>query len=279
MAGLELQRTTNLCSLVAYGGAICCSGQRLRLPVSALWRGPCLYGTAPPWGVQVAHFAIWQNTRMPTQQSQQPSFWRGVLQTAVGGLIVAVAVAIGSLLLGYARARQMSVPFNTAIYISAYVVGSCLVIWGLYSGMVWINRFLLPARRGLDAASAVKAGALYTRAGEAEALLEFLEKIWHLYDQDRTHGEPALIYPLSEKFVPDPSKWKTMQLLEFRILYRWHINSLKSIEPTFHSKVIDDGFPSDVQYIDVTRNLQKHADLLRESADSLLHPSSDAKGA
>jgi hypothetical protein len=119
----------------------------------------------------------------------------------------------------------------------------------------------------------VKAITLHCRAEEAEYLAQFLEEVWHFYDAQRGgygNGEP-LLYPLKASSIPDEIKEeKYKQLLEFRLLYRRHFDSLKKTDPDFHSSVAD-GLPSEVEYLTLLRNLKEHARLLRERADSLLH--------
>jgi hypothetical protein len=123
-------------------------------------------------------------------------------------------------------------------------------------------------------AKIVKAGALQCRAGEAEAFITILEDTRELYDTGRVE---VLLYPLSSKTLPDEVKeWRHKELLKFRNLYNWHIHSIKNIAPDFHSKVIDEAFPSEARYLDVKRNLKEHASLLRRRADALVNRPSDA---
>jgi hypothetical protein len=118
----------------------------------------------------------------------------------------------------------------------------------------------------LDAAQIGKAGGLHTRAGEAEVLAIELEKIWHLYLQKKEN----LGRPLSAKALPAWAEYHQEQLFRFRTIYRWHIDSVKELDSSFHSKAIDHGFPNDDEYVDVKRNLEEHARLLRELAGTLV---------
>jgi hypothetical protein len=124
-----------------------------------------------------------------------------------------------------------------------------------------------------SAAQDVKAGALYCRAGEAEALIKVLEDVRELYSEK---GE-FLSQPLFAKTLPNEIKeWRHKQLWRFRILYDWHMHSLKNIDPDFQSKMMNEGFPSETRYLDVMRNLREHASLLRGRADSLANRYSEA---
>jgi len=112
-----------------------------------------------------------------------------------------------------------------------------------------------------------KAGALMSRAGEAEALARELEKIWHLFNNE---GVEKLIRPLSIKEIPDEVKaHRHKQLIAFRAVYQWHIASVREIAPEFQSETVNKGFPTTEEYLEVKRNLEEHAKLLRELAAQL----------
>ena len=122
-----------------------------------------------------------------------------------------------------------------------------------------------------------RAGTLRSYAGQADWLNKKLEEIWHLYDNDKIANE-ALIYPLGSSAIPDVIKeWRHKELWNFRIMYRSHIGAITAIDPSFHSNLIDDGFPRDGEkYLDVRRKMEAHAALLRDHADRLIR--ADAAG-
>src|SRR5579863_3373714 len=120
----------------------------------------------------------------------------------------------------------------------------------------------------LDAAQIGKAGGLMTRAGEAEALAVELERIWHLYLQNKE----TLRRPLGAKALPAWAEHHQTQLFRFRTIYQWHIDSIKELDASFHSIVMDHGFPNEDEYVDVKRNLEEHAKLLRKLASTLGAP-------
>jgi hypothetical protein len=120
----------------------------------------------------------------------------------------------------------------------------------------------------LDAEQIGKAGGLMTRAGEAEALAVELERIWHLFLQKKD----TLLRPLSVKALPAWAEYHQTQLFRFRAIYQWHIDSIREVHVSFHSIVMDHGFPNDDEYIDVKRNLEEHAKLLRKLARALGAP-------
>jgi hypothetical protein len=111
-----------------------------------------------------------------------------------------------------------------------------------------------------------KAGALMCRAGDAEALAQELERIWHVFDDE---GAEKLVHPLRQGKVPDTiTEWRHKELWKFRVIYKWHIDSVKELDGTFRSAVIDHGFPNSDKYLDVKRNLKEHGVQLRKYAEA-----------
>jgi hypothetical protein len=110
-----------------------------------------------------------------------------------------------------------------------------------------------------------KTGRLIERAVEAESLATNIENIWHLYNNKKE----TLPRPLSTKALPAWAEYHQEQLFRFRTIYQWHINSVKELDSGFHSKAIDHGFPNENEYVDVKRNLEEHAKLLRQLAGTL----------
>jgi len=111
-----------------------------------------------------------------------------------------------------------------------------------------------------------KAGGLQVRAGEAECLALELEKIWHLYNND---GRENLVRPLNQKLLIPQLEYRHVQLMKFRTLYQWNIDSVKEQDKDFHSDLITHGFPNPDEYAVVRKNLEAHAQLLRDRAKSL----------
>jgi hypothetical protein len=169
-----------------------------------------------------------------------------------------------------------------ALILFAIGVGSSLRSWYLSAVRAEdLKRQLTAIRTGAERDLATerqkrrplveRSGAIRSLAGQADWLRNKLEEIWHLYDSDRTANE-ALIYPLSSSAIPSAIReGRHMELWSFRVLYRSHIGHVKSVDPDFHSNLIDDGFPCDLQkYLEVLRKMEAHARLLRERADNLI---------
>jgi hypothetical protein len=115
----------------------------------------------------------------------------------------------------------------------------------------------------LNTALVGKSAMLQSRAGEARGLLEKLEEVWHLYINERNPTEPTLLYPLSAEAIPEEIKeFRHKQLFAFRVVYNWHVASIRRVFPDFHSDIIDGQFPSKIAYLAFKRNLEKHAELL-----------------
>jgi hypothetical protein len=112
-----------------------------------------------------------------------------------------------------------------------------------------------------------RAGGLMTRAVEAECLAQELEKIWFLYNRE---GKEVLVRPFGAKELPDQiTEHRHKELFRFRTICKWHMDSVEELEGGFHSALLDHGFPNNDEYLDVKRNLEDHAKLLRELAGTL----------
>jgi hypothetical protein len=116
-----------------------------------------------------------------------------------------------------------------------------------------------------------KAGALRSKAGQADWILKRLEEIRAFYENDRSNTEGPLSQPLALHTLPAIIKEdRHKQLWSFRILYQSHIGALKKIAPEFHSKLIDEGFPCEDSYLIVRRKIETHSALLRAHADRVI---------
>jgi hypothetical protein len=122
-----------------------------------------------------------------------------------------------------------------------------------------------------DRKRAGRAGAIHSRAGHVEeVLLKKLEEVWYLYDQEKNAADSPLARPLSSTALPESiSEWRHKKLWEFRTLYISHVNSVRATEPDFRSAIMDASFPSGITYLELKRNLEKHARALRDFADLL----------
>jgi hypothetical protein len=119
----------------------------------------------------------------------------------------------------------------------------------------------------LDPVQIGRAGGLMTRAGEAECLAQELEKIWFLYNRE---GKEVLVRPFGAKELPDQiTEHRHKELFRLRTLCKWHMDSVKELDGGFRSTLLDHGFPNNDEYLDVKRNLEDHAKLLRELAGTL----------
>jgi len=119
-------------------------------------------------------------------------------------------------------------------------------------------------------------GVLKEYAKQAERLKELLEKVWHLYNNDRT-ADP-LLYPLALSTMPDEIKeWRHKELWRFRSLYREHLNALQATVPEVRTDLILLGFPCDVPYLEVRKGLENHVRFLGEEADQRLRSFLGAK--
>jgi hypothetical protein len=86
----------------------------------------------------------------------------------------------------------------------------------------------------------MRAGVLYSKAGQADYLVEELEKVWYLY----TNENDRLIYPLGKSSLPDSiQQYRHKELFRFRTNYRGHIGGIKSNEPAFRSDIVDGPYP------------------------------------
>jgi hypothetical protein len=115
------------------------------------------------------------------------------------------------------------------------------------------------------------AGILKSKAGQAEWLAQRLEKVWHIYNNDKSSKDGPLIYPLSASSLPEAIKeHRHKELFRFYIHYTSHIGQVKAVDQSFHSSMIDDTIPSKEEYLDVKKKIEAHAALLRKRAESLL---------
>jgi hypothetical protein len=112
------------------------------------------------------------------------------------------------------------------------------------------------------------AGTLKNLAGQADWLASDLERIWYEFDKE----QKKLVYPLGKRVIPDEIKEHTDKLLlSFRVQYQSHIGFVKSVDPEFHSGLIDEGFPCDGQdYLAVKRKIEAHAEHLRKRANEVM---------
>jgi hypothetical protein len=194
----------------------------------------------------------------------------------IGGIALAVNVVWIYLNIRHwkdANADYMAIALN--------IVGTGLLWIGL-AGAIWWNvrnarRSAQIASRGDFAAQTRpdpkrlgRAGAIHSKAGQAEFLVRKLEEVWHIYDQEKSAADSPLIRPLSSTALPQSiSEWRHKQLWEFRTIYNFHLNGVRTTEPDFHSAIVDGTFPSGITYLDLKRDLEKHAAALRRLADSL----------
>jgi hypothetical protein len=139
-----------------------------------------------------------------------------------------------------------------------FVVGLSLSLYELVRG----PRFNQEAIRRFE-----RAGALRSKAGQADWLAKRLEEIWHSFNNE----QKPLKFPLGRNAIPDVIKdWTDRQLWSFRVLYQSHIGAVTAIDPDCKTDLIKDGFPCDGQdYLTVMRKLKAHAESLRSRANQL----------
>ncbi len=115
---------------------------------------------------------------------------------------------------------------------------------------------------------------LVLEALELKTGLEILEYEW-------TKNGEALIYPLSYTTIPEvgiPLSYRMRELLGYRFLYRHHVQHVKDIDKDFHSTLVDQGFPAEIDCLMAKRVLERHVEALKEHiANSIRQVSSSSE--
>jgi len=105
------------------------------------------------------------------------------------------------------------------------------------------------------------AGVMLDQADRADALKAQLKSVWHLWN----NSSKKLIYPLHSAACSTLDSWEDRQLLEFRILYRHHLEDLTIGWKDFQSAITAPGFPNDaITYAFLEEMLPPHAEQLRQ---------------
>jgi hypothetical protein len=145
---------------------------------------------------------------------------------------------------------------------------SWLLVWFWAFARSWTREHMTPTMVTPTMIAQMElAGVVKSKAKQAESLVEELETVWHTY-----HNEGGnLIRPLGAHELPDSIQLHHhKELWTFRIHYRGHIDEVKSHVPDFQSPIINAPSPfRDIEYLDLSKILKKHAHLLQTLAHSL----------